>query len=368
VRSLDHGGCERDAAKVAIGLDRSKFQPHVGVFLTGGYREPEVRKAGVPIVHLPVTSFTNASAITGARTLGRYVAQNKIKLMHAFDVPMDIFGAPASRFYRVPVVITSQLSYRDMYKPRDRAVLRFTDRISDMLVVNSRAVGDSLKRETALSDEKIFLSYNGVDPSAFYPAPVSRPRYLENASIVVGSVCVMRPEKRMDWVIRAFAKVHEVEPDAHLLLVGSGPEVPHLLELRDSLGLRDVCTFEPGEPHVADWMRRMDIYINSSYSESFPNALLEAMACGCCVIGSNVGGIPELITHLEDGLVFESKDQTDLTEKLILAVKNADLRQKMRSQAVRTAHERFSMAIALERTERLYESLLIKRKVQRIAG
>src|SRR5947209_7008026 len=189
-RSLDHGGCERDAAKIAVGLDRSKFRPHVGVFLTGGYREPEVRKSEVPIVHLPVTSFTKASVITGARILGRYVAQNRIKLMHAFDVPMDIFGAPASRFYRVPVVITSQLSYRDMYKPRDRAALRFTDRISDMVVVNSRDVGDSLKRGTTLPDQKIFLSYNGVDPAAFYPASVSRPAYLETASIVVGSVCV----------------------------------------------------------------------------------------------------------------------------------------------------------------------------------
>jgi len=144
--------------------------------------------------------------------------------------------------------------------------------------------------------------------------------------------------------------------------------VPHLLRLRDSLGLRDVCSFEPGEPQVADWMRRMDIYINSSYSESFPNALLEAMACGCCAIGSNVGGIPELITHGQDGLVFESQDENDLTEKLVMAVTNADLRQRMRVQAVKTAHERFSMALALERTASLYESLLVKRKVQRIAG
>src|SRR5208337_1830363 len=97
---------------------------------------------------------------------------------------------------------------------------------------------------------------------------------------------------------------------------------------------------------------------SSDLSESFPNALLEAMACGCCVIGSKVGGIPELVTHREDGLVFDSGNLSHLVEALQLAVTDAELREKMRRQAVQTAHQRFSMRINLERTEALYKTLL----------
>jgi glycosyltransferase involved in cell wall biosynthesis len=105
-------------------------------------------------------------------------------------------------------------------------------------------------------------------------------------------------------------------------------------------------------------MRGIDIFVNASSLESFPNAVLEAMACGCCIVGSSIGGIPELITHNRDGLVFESNSLADLTSALRLAASEPDLRARLRQQAVLTAHRRFSMKITLERTEALYQSLL----------
>jgi len=368
VRSLDHGGCERDAAKIAIGLDRTRFEPHVAVFHQGGFRTPEVIAAGVQIVHVPVTSFGNSSALRGARILGDYVRKHNIQLIHAFDVPTDLFGAPVGRWYRVPRVITSQLSFRDMYPPRERAALRVTDWLSDAVVVNSQAVGTSLEREAKLSPDKIYLSYNGVNTDHFHPGPANRPEAFWDASVIVGSVCVMRSEKRMDWVLRSFAEVFKDDPRARLLFVGSGPEVEPLTKLRDSLGLAHACMFVPGQADVADWMRTLDIYINSSSSESFPNGLLEAMACGCCPIGSNVGGIPELITHMQNGLIFDSSKPDELTAMMRKVVLDPGLRNRFREQAGETARERFSMKLALARTESLYVKVLGKlaRKLQEV--
>ena len=360
VRSLDHGGCERDAAKIAIGLDRTRFEPHVAVFHEGGFRTPEVMAAGVDIVHVPVTSFGNLSALRGARILGDYARKHNIQLIHAFDVPTDLFGAPVARWYRVPRVITSQLSFRDMYPPRERAALRVADWLSHAVVVNSKAVGDSLEREAKLSPDKIYLSYNGVNTEQFHPGPAHRPDAFRDASVIVGSVCVMRSEKRMDWVLRSFAEAFREDRQARLLFVGSGPEVEPLTKLRDSLGLSDVCMFVPGQADVADWMRTLDIYINSSSSESFPNGLLEAMACGCCPIGSNVGGIPELITHMQNGLIFDSKKPEELTAMMRKVVLDPGLRNRFREQAARTAREQFSMEVALARTESLYLRVLGK--------
>ncbi len=304
----------------------------------------------------------NTSVLAGARQLGAYIRRHGIQLIHAFDVPTDLFAAPAARWYRVPAVITSQLSFRSMYSAREQVLLRVTDRLSNRVVVNSRAVGDSLEQETGLSPQKLYLCYNGVNLSEFFPKPVKRPDALRDASVIIGSVCVMRPEKRMDWVMQAFAKVRHIDPGARLLFVGSGPELPRLTALRDSLGLSNVCVFIPGQPDVADWMRTMDIYINSSSSESFPNGLLEAMACGCCPIGSRIGGIPELITHGENGLTFDSSSLESLTEALRMVVSDAGLRQRFKDKAWETARERFSMSIALRRTEALYDELLQKHR------
>ncbi len=216
-------------------------------------------------------------------------------------------------------MVTSQLSYRSMYPAWQRAALRLTDWLSHRIVTNSKAVGESLRRSAGFPGDKLYLCYNGVDASNFYPGPGIRVPEFDGAPLIIGAVCVMRPEKRIDWLLEAFAEVSRTQPGLRLLLVGSGPETPRLLDLRNRLGLSGICHFEPSQPNAADWMRGIDIFVNASSIESFPNAVLEAMACGCCVIGSNVGGIPELITHGEDGLVFESASRADLTAAIRLA-------------------------------------------------
>lgn len=367
VRSLGQGGCERDATKLAVGLDRSRFVPHVGVFQLGGVRTAEVESAGVPIAHFPVKSLLNSSVLRVARELGRYVRENGIKIVHAFDVPTDLFAAPAARWQGVPVVVTAQLSHRSMYDRFGRLTLPLTDWLSDAIVVNSNAVADSLRRSIGFPKRRIYVCYNGVDTQQFYPAPGQRPLELAHASIVVGSVCVMRSEKRMDWVIRAFARVREFDPQMRLLLVGSGPEIPGLERLINELGIQDVSYFVPTQDNVVPWLQAIDIYINSSSTESFPNGLLEAMACGCFPIGSRVGGIPELITDGENGLLFNASDQDELAAMLKLAITNESFRQQAREKAARRARQEFSMQKNVSRMESLYERLLNKRGVLTVA-
>src|SRR5258708_5466721 len=113
VRSLEHGGCERDLTKIALNLDRSRFEPHVAIF-RGGFRRHELEAAGVPILDLPVHSFGNRSAWHGFRKMGAYIREHGIRLVHAFDVPTDLFAAPAGRWFGLPAIVTSQLSFRNI--------------------------------------------------------------------------------------------------------------------------------------------------------------------------------------------------------------------------------------------------------------
>jgi glycosyltransferase involved in cell wall biosynthesis len=148
-----------------------------------------------------------------------------------------------------------------------------------------------------------------------------------------------------------------------LLLVGSGDQLPSLEILRDQLGIAADCVFIPAQDNVADWMRSIDVFVMSSYSEGFPNALLEAMACECCVIGSRVGGIPELVDDGVTGLLFTSGDVNSLTAKLEMVIHDEDLRERFRTEAGRSARETFSMEIAARRTEALYSDLLARRGI-----
>jgi glycosyltransferase involved in cell wall biosynthesis len=116
--------------------------------------------------------------------------------------------------------------------------------------------------------------------------------------------------------------------------------------------------FQPGAPDVEHWLRGIDIFVLPSHSESFSNALLEAMACGCCAIGSRVGGTPELIADGRTGLLFAPGDVDDLARKLRLAIEDRSLRERLSAAAASFAQQSLSLERFVRRLEDLYAGLI----------
>jgi glycosyltransferase involved in cell wall biosynthesis len=366
VRELGIGGCERDLTKIAIGLDRGRFEPHIACLSPDGPRSSELRAARVPIIALPTRSLISRSLIQGAKLLGRYIREHRIQLAHAFDAPMEFIGLPICRLYGVPGVIKSHLWYRNMTQPRYRMLFAMMDRITDAIVVNSEAARNDLT-SYGVPVSKTYLCNNGVDTATFHPRPDETPmEAVRDASLVIGCVCAIRQEKRLDLLMKAFARVQTLCPGMKLLLVGSGPLQSEIEKLRTELGLTDVCHMAPTQEDVATWMRSIDIFVQASDSESFPNALLEAMACGCCIVASRVGGIPELVTDKEDGLLFAPGNVDDLVEKLTCVIQKEDLRSTLAAKAVKKAAERFPIRKTVDRMQFLYESIWERQSKEKV--
>ena len=107
-------------------------------------------------------------------------------------------------------------------------------------------------------------------------------------------------------------------------------------------------------------LRALDIFVLCSRSEAFSNALLEAMACGCCAVGTEVGGTPELIGRNERGLLCRPDDPDDLAAKLAVLIQDEALRRRLAAEAARCAREHFSVQAAAERISGIYEELLCR--------
>ena len=149
-----------------------------------------------------------------------------------------------------------------------------------------------------------------------------------------------------------------------LLVVGSGPELPQLQANSQRLGLQNDCVFLPTTALVPQFLRSFDIFVLCSRSEAFSNALLEAMACGCCVAGSRVGGIPEMIGNDERGLLFHSDNVGDLADKLTRLIRDEHLRHDFKMRAAEFARTNFSIEIAARRMADIYE-VALERKTAR---
>jgi len=357
-RDLDQGGVQRDVAKIAMGLDRKRFEPHVATYFAEGLRYQELRAAGVPLLHVPLTSLLSAQALQSAIKMRRYIKQHGIRLVHAYDVS-GVFCIPVARSMRVPVTIASQLSYREILDRRTQRLLRMTDGMADAVLVNCEAIRKYMIEHEHIPADRVELCYNGVVTTEFFPAPIPQADAISKASLVIGTVCALRPEKALPLLQEAFSQVRRLDSNMKLVIVGSGPQFASVKENALRLGIEEASVFIPATRNVATWMRSMDIFVLPSYSEAFSNSLLEAMACGCSVVGSRIGGTPELIgSNEERGLLFKSGDAADLAGKLSKLITDIDLRRNLATLAVNFVRNNLTIEIAAERTATIYEKLL----------
>jgi glycosyltransferase involved in cell wall biosynthesis len=357
VRELHHGGIERDVTKIALNLNRSRFEPHVVSYHAEGMRFEELSRAGVPFLHLPLSSLKSLSALSAAMKVRRYIRDHGIRLVHAYD-SSAVFIAPIARALRVPAVLSSTLGYRDLLDQRTRRQVRWTDKIVDTIVVNCEAMRRHMIDDEHVLSERIELCYNGVDTAQFYPESARKPPPVADASFIIGTICVLRPEKALDLLLEAFACVRHLKPGMKLLIVGSGPELPSLEANSRRLRLQGGCEFVPATQLVPQFLHAFDIFASCSSSEAFSNTILEAMACGCAVVGSRVGGTPELIGNDERGLLFQPGDAGDLASKLTSLIVDEPLRRELGTRAAEFARENLSIEIAARRMADIYERVL----------
>lgn len=352
-RELGAGGSERQLTEVAKALDRSRFSVHVGCF-RDGFQSEELRRSGVSVVRLPVTSFASSSAIRGAVVLNRYLRRERIQVVHTFDYPLTVFAVPVARGSRVPVVLSSVRGNRALNPASYNRVLRWTDKLVDGIVVNCEALRRSVAEDEGVPAGRIHVCRNGIDISKFAFQRDPQP------DVTIGVVCVLRPEKGLDTLIEAFAAVYRTHPVIRLVIVGSGPELPRLQDLAGTRGVSAACHFEPATSNVASWLARMDIFVLPSLNEALSNALMEAMACGCAVIASNVGGNPELVEDGTTGLLFEVRDAASLAVQLRRLLDDSALRTRLSRSGSQRMQRDFSIESAAARMGAIYDSFLQK--------
>ncbi len=356
IHSLGHGGSERQLANTALGLDRSRFNPHVASVLEG-FQAEELRRAGIPVFHVPLKSFVSPGVLGVARRVRSYIRENQIRLVHTFDYTLSLLGVPVARTCAGVTVLSSQRFYMDLVPDKYKRPLLLTHRMAHGVVANCEEMKRHLADSYAYPAERIQVCYNGIDTTRFFDSGRKRFAGMEDASLVIGTVCVLRPEKNVGQLLEAFARVRSVRPGMKLVIVGSGPERESLAARSATLNIAHQCTFLPSTPDVPAAMRGIDIFVHPSLSEGLPNGVMEAMACGCAVVASRVGGCAELIDEGRTGFLFEAGDVEGLTRKLTAAIVDDEARVSMAYSGAQKMKE-FSLARAAARMQEIDEGYL----------
>lgn len=205
----------------------------------------------------------------------------------------------------------------------------------------------------------IDLTYNFVDKRVYYPRDVESLRrdFAAPDEKILMHISNFRPVKRVGDVVDIFARVAS-KVKSRLLLVGEGPEQSKIQCKIRNLGLEDRVQFLGKQEDVAQVISLADVLLLPSEKESFGLVALEAMACGVPTVGSNAGGIPELVTHGETGYLSDIGDVEEMARHAEMLLTNDALAAKFREACLQRARFEFCNDAITTQYEQIYYRVL----------
>ena len=315
----------------------------------------QVESMAYPLFEAPLTTLAEASKLV------EVVEEYGIDIIHAhYAVPhavAAILARDMTRLVPKPAVVTTLHGTDVTLVGIDRAYLRTTQYSIERSEVVT-AVSHYLAQATldmAVTREIVVIP-NAVDHQRFYPRrlPQLRLRYAHPDEKLLVHVSNFRPIKRTLDVIRVFREVSE-QLGARLLMIGDGPERPHAVELASRLGVSGRVAFLGSFPRVEELLAISDLFVLPSSQESFGLAALEAMASGVPVIATRIGGIPEVVSDQQTGLLFDVGDVAGMAQGALRLLGDEALYARMAAAARERAVSTFSEATVVPKYLEAYE-------------
>jgi UDP-glucose:(heptosyl)LPS alpha-1,3-glucosyltransferase len=228
------------------------------------------------------------------------------------------------------------------------------------VICNSNMVKEELRRHFGLAEAKLHVIYNGVDLDAFHPRLREAWRKRKRAELGIADAAMVFlfvgsgfRRKGLPQLLRALSGVR----DAHLVVVGADKELARLRRVAQQARLSGRVHFTGGQADVKPWYGMADCFVLPTLYDPFPNAALEAMACGLPLITSLQCGAAEFVESGVQGYVCRDPlDVVELARCLNLAAAPAQA-QRM-GAAARSKVEPYGLAHMAQRLTQLYADLL----------
>jgi N-acetyl-alpha-D-glucosaminyl L-malate synthase BshA len=242
--------------------------------------------------------------------------------------------------------------------PSFKEVTKFSMERSDYLTTVSKFIRQKTYDSFGIS-KTIKIIPNFVDTARFRPDQdgCDRSEFAKPDEKIIMHMSNYRAVKNAADVVRIFKIVNKRIP-SRLILIGDGPEAPNVLALADELGLKDRTVFLGGQDMVESVLCKADLFLLPSASEAFGLAALEALACGVPVVGSIVGGLPELVADGHTGYLEPIGDVEAMAERSIEILTDDILRRRMSENARHLAVENFDTGKIIPQYYSFYEEVL----------
>ncbi|HSA99603.1 MAG TPA: glycosyltransferase [Anaerolineales bacterium] len=364
IDGLGMGGAERLMVPILKHLNRDDFDASVCALQSkdGNPLAEEIRGLGIPVECLDIKHLRDWNALP---RLTSYLRDIRADLVHTQLEFANILGNISAKYLHLPSVCTIHvmpaLDVKTKSKLHQRvewfALRYFCERV---ISVSEEARQYHLAISGA-SPSQVTTIYNGIDLSGF----VSMDRIRERAAVraelgiptdasVLTTVAVLRPQKGIQFMIRALPAVLASHPNTYYLVVGDGSHRDALRAEVQKAGLNDRVIFAGMRRDVARLLAASDIFVLPTLTEALPTVLAEAMAANLPIVASRVGGVPEMVTDGQNGCLVEPEDLDGLVSACSQLLGQYELQRAMGAEGWKTVDQKFNIERQVDKLEELY--------------
>jgi glycosyltransferase involved in cell wall biosynthesis len=329
-------------------------------------RFAECRQARqTPLSELPMRGRFD---VAPARRLAALLREGNYSLVHTHTPRSAFIGRLAAAWTGLPVVhhlhspTTSDTTHR--FRNWLNAAIERASLVGvDAVIAVSQSLGEYARR-IGIAAEKVVVIPNGV-PTRSPLRPRMPPPTTPGGSWVLGTVALFRPRKGLEVLLRALAALRVAQAPVKLRAIGSfeTPEYEaHVKSLATELGVDDCVEWRGFSANVNAELDELDLFVLPSlFGEGMPMVVLEAMAAGLPVIGTDVEGVPEVVRDGLEGLIVPPGDPYALAAAIEQFVAGEVDWSELRGNAERRQGERFSQQAMAAGVADVYRRVLQRR-------
>lgn len=302
--------------------------------------------------------------ITLSTKISEVIKEYDLDILHMhYAVPHAVCGILARQMAGKNIKIITTLHGTDItvlgYDHSLKGAIKFGIEESDLVTSVSQSLAEQTKTIIE-TDKEIIPIYNFVREKEF--PTQHEDKYKELYGIkpeekVLIHVSNFRRVKRIDTILETFAQVHEHVP-SKLILLGDGPELLDMRKKARTLHIEDDVLFLGKQDQVSKFYQMADLVLLLSEKESFGLTLLEAMTTGVVPIGSNAGGIKEVIKHGETGYIVDVGNSEQASHYALKLLTNEHLYQELQSNMLKDIKQRFNSELIVDQYEYYYKKML----------
>lgn len=349
------GGLQQVVVNLCRHIDRNRFHVSVLCLRAPGEFAPEIEKMGIPVFVLPQKTGTDyLSFLKVARLLRR----ERVEVIHTHNTQPLVDGTLGGLLAGVKTIVHTDHGRAFPDKRRYMVAEWIMSLFASKVVGVSEHTTINLRKYERIAQKKLMTIANGISGER-YAVSINRDEKRSELGIkhkgpIIGLAARLSEEKGVVYLLRAMPEITSRIPGVALVIAGQGDLEMRLKEEARVLGISDKVYFLGPRLDVSELLNFFDLCVVPSLREGLPMIIFEAMAAGCPVLATNVGGVPTVITHGLNGSLIAPAKPEQIASEAVRLLQNDTILTVYRDNGKRLFEQNFCAEIMAGHYERLY--------------